>query len=384
MKKIIKGLIFSVIMGIMVLSSSVVFAADATTWNPADKGTNVTLSNNNLTAVVSGSNPNGSVIATNFKTTGKWYWEVNIDSNVGYQALMIGIANELFDVSKDSSSSPNMLGYYGFSGPGVYSNPMYNAIYPNKTTYGTTYLSGDVISIALDIDNKNIKFAKNGEWYADIALPIWNKYYPMLTNGASGSGDSTTATTNFGGTLFKFQPPIGFSSISNLVSITGISLDKSADNLQVGRTDTLIATITPVTATTQNVTWTSSDVTIAKVDNTGKVTGVKAGSATITATTADGSNLSANCAVTVTDTTSTSGNRGTLTIDMNNGMIKQYDLSASELSNFLTWYDSKSKGTAISYYVFNIPTTGPYITKKDYISFDKIDDFEVQEYNSIK
>jgi transglutaminase/protease-like cytokinesis protein 3 len=93
--------------------------------------------------------------------------------------------------------------------------------------------------------------------------------------------------------------------MEKLSTSTNISLNKSTDNLQVGQTDTLIPTITPDNATNKAVTWTSSDPTIATVDSTGKVTAVKEGTATITATTADGSNLSASCAVTVNSATVT-------------------------------------------------------------------------------
>lgn len=73
-----------------------------------------------------------------------------------------------------------------------------------------------------------------------------------------------------------------------------ITLDKSSMNLNVGDSQQLTAT-TPAGA---QVTWTSSDPSIAAVDSTGKVTGVKEGQATITTTTADG--LTATCVVTVT------------------------------------------------------------------------------------
>jgi uncharacterized protein YjdB len=58
--------------------------------------------------------------------------------------------------------------------------------------------------------------------------------------------------------------------------------------VHVGETLPLTATILPVTAVNQGVTWSTSDATIATVDSTGQVTGVAAGTATITAVTHDG------------------------------------------------------------------------------------------------
>lgn len=67
----------------------------------------------------------------------------------------------------------------------------------------------------------------------------------------------------------------------------------------VGANETLTATITPSTATDKTVTYKSSDASVATVDSTGKVLGVKAGTADITVTTKDGSKT-AKCTVTVT------------------------------------------------------------------------------------
>jgi len=80
--------------------------------------------------------------------------------------------------------------------------------------------------------------------------------------------------------------------------LTGVSLNKSTTTLTVGATCTLTATITPATATNKSVTWKSSNIAVATVDSTGKVVGIRAGTATITVTTVDGSKT-ATCTVTV-------------------------------------------------------------------------------------
>jgi uncharacterized protein YjdB len=82
------------------------------------------------------------------------------------------------------------------------------------------------------------------------------------------------------------------------VSVTGLALNKNTSSIFVGATDQLIATIIPSTATNKNITWTSSDSTIATVSTIGMVTGIKIGSANITATSVDG-NKTASCAVAV-------------------------------------------------------------------------------------
>ena len=79
--------------------------------------------------------------------------------------------------------------------------------------------------------------------------------------------------------------------------VTSVSLSKSSATLTEGDEFTLTATINPSNATNKNVSWKSSNTSVATVSN-GKVTAVKAGSATITVTTEDGGKT-ATCEVTV-------------------------------------------------------------------------------------
>ncbi|WP_302756919.1 Ig-like domain-containing protein [Alistipes indistinctus] len=84
------------------------------------------------------------------------------------------------------------------------------------------------------------------------------------------------------------------------VAVTGVTLDKNTLSVAKDATATLIATVSPDDAGNKTVIWSSSDDTKATVDATGKVTGVAAGSATITVKTVDGAKT-ATCAVTITE-----------------------------------------------------------------------------------
>ncbi|EKQ57207.1 MULTISPECIES: Ig-like domain-containing protein [unclassified Clostridium] len=120
-----------------------------------------------------------------------------------------------------------------------------------------------------------------------------------------------TATTTDGSNL----------SASCVVNVTSpvtpsIILNKTSDSLTTGQTDNLIATTTPSAV---NVSWNSSNTSVATVDSTGKVTAIGAGTAIITATTTDGSNLSASCTVNVT--AGNGGNTGGIPSDGSNTIV---------------------------------------------------------------
>lgn len=87
---------------------------------------------------------------------------------------------------------------------------------------------------------------------------------------------------------FKFE---------DVISVSGVTLDKTSLELTVGDEATLIADVTPDNATNKNISWSSSNTAFASVDN-GKVTALKAGTTIITVKTEDG-NKTATCEVTV-------------------------------------------------------------------------------------
>ncbi len=85
------------------------------------------------------------------------------------------------------------------------------------------------------------------------------------------------------------------------VAVESISLNVKETTVKVGNSVTVSATIKPSNATNKNISWTTSDAKIATVKN-GKITAVKAGTATITAITQDGKKK-ATVKVTVKDST---------------------------------------------------------------------------------
>lgn len=121
--------------------------------------------------------------------------------------------------------------------------------------------------------------------------PFFTAFAVILIAGVS-SGCGKDEPTPSGGNGSNETGP-------TTVAVTGVSLNKQTLSMVEGDSETLTSTVAPSNATNKAVSWKSSDASVASVDNSGKVTAVKAGSATITVTTTDGSKT-ATCSVTVT------------------------------------------------------------------------------------
>jgi len=117
---------------------------------------------------------------------------------------------------------------------------------------------------------------------------------------------------------------------SGTISVTGVSLDKSSASVFVGKTLTLNATVKPKNATNKKMTWSSSNTSVATVDNSGKVTGKAKGTATITVKTTDGSKT-AKCTITVNPYNENIKKTGQFTVG-----DKNYKQSVTFDANWLT------------------------------------------------
>ena len=169
--------------------------------------------------------------------------------------------------------------------------------------YGNTVLTADLtLPVSKTISSTTWPFADTITVDQGQSLTIPQGV--TLTLGEGSTLDNT-------GPVFIYGSLIGAGgTITNPGNLrymaTGVTLDKTSLTLAPGETAELTYTITPDTATDKRVTWSSDNQAVAMVTD-GVVTAVAPGSATITATAADGSGTTASCAVTVTAPSSGGG-----------------------------------------------------------------------------
>ncbi len=159
---------------------------------------------------------------------------------------------------------------------------------------------------------------KLGDWYygtsveiapadADCKTVTWHSDNPSV---ASVNASNGYICANSVGTAKIYATATDGSGCSDYINVTvgltvpveDVSLNQTSLSLNEGASTTLCATVCPAHATNKQLNWCSSNPTVAAV-NDGVVCALSKGSATITATAADGSGKCACCAVTVTGNT---------------------------------------------------------------------------------
>jgi hypothetical protein len=161
----------------------------------------------------------------------------------------------------------------------------------NKTA--DTLTAGETATLSATITPSN---ATNQSiiWASDNPAIATVDESGIVTAIAPGTAHITAATTdgsNLSATCTVTVEPA-------YVAVTGVTLNKTIAYIPVNGTDQLIASIIPVDATTQDVTWISSNSAIATVSTTGLVKALKPGTALITVKTIDGG-FTATCEVIV-------------------------------------------------------------------------------------
>jgi hypothetical protein len=151
-------------------------------------------------------------------TTGKWYCELLVTGTPN-SANFIGISNQT--QLNYLTQTANVIG--ATTGVGYSFFPANGDKYTNgtQTSYGTSVSSGDIVGIAVDLDNGKIWFSKNGTWQASgdpaagtnaaftgIASDLWS------IGATVYSGGVTNFAFNFGQRPFAYTPPTGFVALN--------------------------------------------------------------------------------------------------------------------------------------------------------------------------
>ena len=209
------------------------------TLNPLALGPNSVLSNVSNTCAMNAAAQFGAY-STLGVNSGKWYMEMKYSARThSYDRVMLGIAGNPNELRRTpayvgQATDPTSYGYY------VDGNRYQN---DNATTYGSSYTVGDIIGIALDLENNRLFFSKNGTWQdsgdptsstgaISITAPsstVEGSYFFAVSdttgsyggtiqcnfgNGYFGTTAITSAGSNGNGSLFEYDVPTGYYALN--------------------------------------------------------------------------------------------------------------------------------------------------------------------------
>lgn len=137
--------------------------------------------------------------------------------------------------------------------------------------------------------NQNVSWASSNEAVATVNGGL-------VTAGVAGTA-TITVTTEEGGFTATCEVTVKSEPEPEIIKVTGVTLDKQAVNIEVGKTAVIKESVQPENATNKNVTWDSKNKAVASVEN-GTIKALKEGIAEIIVTTEDG-NKTAICTVNV-------------------------------------------------------------------------------------
>lgn len=141
-----------------------------------------------------------------------------------------------------------------------------------------------------------IKYSVTDETIAEVYSQNGKKYVEFLKPGTVSIRANQEGNENYN-EADRVSKTVTVSSL-----VKEITLNQTSLNLKEGEVFQLTAVVTPADASNKILEWTSTNPGVASVDENGKIVALKQGSATISAKTTDGSNISANCVVKVIKT----------------------------------------------------------------------------------
>jgi hypothetical protein len=197
--------------------------------NPQSSG--LTIANGNLSITSNASSAWRSIPITLGVSSGKWYWETKVTNfSVG---LHIGMM--------DYEQVPQTNTYaYQFSRAYMYKDDGDKANNGVNTAYGDSFTAGDIIGVAMDLDNNKIYWSKNGTWqnggdptsgatgtgsafdiaseYTYTPISSTNSSSDLLAynfgNGYFGTTAVSSAGSNGNGAIFEYDVPTGYYALN--------------------------------------------------------------------------------------------------------------------------------------------------------------------------
>lgn len=193
-------------------------------WNPADKHADIALSGGDLIATATATSWK-SVRALDGEPAGKWYFEVLISGASNNH--MVGVGNASAPLSSYFASTADG---FAFRSDG---QKWTNAA---QSSYGSAYTNGDVVGVAVDMDNGAIWFAINGTWQAGASASeieagnttnaaytgLSGEFFPMYSPFDTGIG----CTARFASVDWTQSAPTGFIAFGELAGVATMALEQ--------------------------------------------------------------------------------------------------------------------------------------------------------------
>ena len=185
--------------------------------------------NNSITASASGDWC--STQSTMGASSGKYYCEIKINDEGSYQSIGVGYQPNITN-SNSIQVIGELTGSFGWKNNGTTKSDNVNGTL-------TSYATGDILMIAMDLDNQKLYFGKNGTWvnsgvptsgangtgsvknltanefYHFVICPRGGSNYCNFGNGYFATTAVSSAGTNASGNgIFEYDVPTGYTALS--------------------------------------------------------------------------------------------------------------------------------------------------------------------------
>lgn len=184
-------------------AAAAVYVYPDVTWNPNDKGANITLSSGNLRAAKSSGAGSDMVRSSSAKVSGKWYFEVVLNATA--TGHVVGIDDGSAATNTAVGDAANSLGL-------ILNTGVYRRNNANQGTGQTFSTVGDIINVFVDLDNLKFGIGKNNVYGGvnpntggGLNITAAAQYFAALSFASSGD-----LTARFTAASQTYTPPWGF------------------------------------------------------------------------------------------------------------------------------------------------------------------------------